>query len=227
MHNRVRRQQPRPAVRPTCGHEDALWRHGYHTVAGVDEVGRGALAGPVLAAAVSLTPDVPRPWLEGLRDSKALTPRRRRILARILFRDTSVNWALGWSSAAAIDALGIVEATRCAMRRAVAGLRPAADYVLVDGRDAHYFPCPHTAVVGGDSRIASIAAASVLAKVSRDVWMGVLDLQHPAYGFVRHKGYGTDLHVRALASHGPCFQHRYAFAPVRAAAQAVENPVNA
>ena len=223
MPDRARRHQSPQAGHPTCRHEAELWRAGYRTVAGVDEVGRGALAGPVLAAAVSLVRNAPRPWLDGLRDSKALTPRRRRALARLLFRDTGVNWALGWASAADIDRLGIVEATRCAMRRAVADLRPAADYVLVDGRNAHHFPCPHTAVVGGDARIASVAAASVLAKVTRDAWMGALDLPHPSYGFARHKGYGTSAHVHALNSHGPCSQHRYSFAPVRVAAASVRD----
>lgn len=182
-------------------------------VAGVDEVGRGPLAGPVVTAAVVLDPARP---IEGLADSKALSPRRREHLARLI-REQALGWSLGRAEVAEIDALNILQATLLAMQRAVAGLREAPDGVLVDGNRCPEFHCPARAVVGGDARVAAISAASVLAKVARDAEMVALDNSWPAYGFARHKGYGTAEHLEALRVNGPCPAHRRSFAPVRRA----------
>lgn len=182
-------------------------------VAGVDEVGRGPLAGPVVTAAVILDPDRP---IDGLADSKALTPRRRAYLAEVI-REQALGWSLGRAEVAEIDSLNILQATLLAMRRAVLGLGEPPDGVLVDGNRCPELPCPARAVVGGDARVPAISAASVLAKVARDAEMVVLDGEYPLYGFARHKGYGTAEHMKALRVHGPCVAHRYSFAPVRRA----------
>ncbi|RMD79246.1 MAG: ribonuclease HII, partial [Gammaproteobacteria bacterium] len=182
-------------------------------LAGVDEAGRGPLAGPVVAAAVILDPARP---VAGLADSKRLTPGRREALAALI-RERALAWALGEAGSEEIDALNIHRATLLAMERAVRALplRPAR--VLVDGRHLPPLPCPGEAVVGGDGRVAAIAAASILAKVRRDGILEELDRRHPGYGFARHKGYPTPQHLEALARLGPCPAHRRSFAPVRAA----------
>lgn len=187
---------------------------GFRLVAGVDEVGRGCLAGPVCAGAVLLDPESP---ILGLNDSKRLAPEVRADLAAVV-RRKAIAAGLGWSSPAEIDCCGIAEATRLAMLRALAelagrGLR--ADLVLVDG---HPVPGglgpPQRAFVGGDGRVAAIAAASVLAKVARDARMESEDRLRPWYGFAAHKGYGTPEHLRALRRHGPSVVHRLSFAGV-------------
>ncbi|AGA33555.1 Ribonuclease HII [Thioalkalivibrio nitratireducens DSM 14787] len=178
--------------------------------AGVDEVGRGPLAGPVVAAAVILPAGY---VLSGLTDSKRLSARRREALAAAL-RDEAQSWALGSASAAEIDTLNIHHATLLAMRRALLALPRAPRQVLVDGRFVPEGPWNGTAVVGGDAAVPAISAASVLAKVARDAWLAELHLQYPAYGFDRHAGYPTRAHLAALATHGPCPEHRRSFGPV-------------
>jgi len=184
--------------------------------AGVDEVGRGPLAGPVVAAAVILDPRRP---ITGLADSKRLSAARREALAEQIRAD-ALAWALGRAEPEEIDRLNILQASLLAMRRAVEGLDPSPRLVLVDGRHCPPLACTTQALVKGDSRIAAISAASILAKVARDREMLELHERHPQYGFDRHKGYPTAAHLEALARHGPCPQHRRSFAPVRRAVTA-------
>ncbi len=180
-------------------------------VAGVDEVGRGPWAGPVVAAAVVLSPDTP---LEGIADSKKLTPARRRMLAGRLHRTARVSIAA--ASVAEIDAMNILEATGLAMVRAVQGLGIEPDHVLIDGnRIPKNFRWPATAVIRGDGRSASIAAASICAKVFRDDLMAALDATYPGYGWGRNAGYGTREHREALNKLGITPEHRKSFRPIR------------
>ena len=185
-------------------------------VAGIDEAGRGPLAGPVVAAAVILPP---RRSISGLDDSKRLEPAERvRLAGRI--RTVAVAWGIGWADAAEIDALNILEATFLAMRRALLSLSIEPRHLRIDGNRAPSlaglpFRCSLETLVGGDGLDASIAAASILAKTWRDAWMERAAQAHPAYEFARHKGYGTPAHLRALNDHGPCILHRRTFAPVR------------
>lgn len=198
---------PRPSARRTI--ENALRRQGFEHVAGVDEVGRGCLAGPVVAAAVVLAPDRP---VRGLRDSKLLTPpARERLYAQVVAR--AAAWALAAVDPGEIDRLDIHRASLRAMRDAVAALVPAPDFVLVDG-----FPIPdldvdQRAVRGGDRRCAAIAAASIVAKVTRDRQMRRLHRADPRYGFDRHKGYATGQHLEALRRFGYSPAHRRSFRP--------------
>lgn len=183
--------------------------------AGVDEVGRGPLAGPVVAAAVILDP---RRLPDGLRDSKRLTAARREYLDRQI-RECALAWALGRAEVAEIDRLNILNATLVAMQRAVAALRIGPEYVLVDGNRLPTLTVPARAVVGGDNLIPEISAASILAKVARDREMAELDRAYPGYGLAQHKGYPTPAHLQALAQLGPSPVHRRSFAPVRRAAE--------
>lgn len=183
---------------------------GWIRVAGVDEAGRGPLAGPVVAAAVVLPSGVE---LEGLRDSKCIPePVRERLYSQLL--EVALAWSVSVVSATEIDQVNILRATHLAMARALTQLRPGVDGALVDGLPVHGLPCPHHALVQGDARCISIAAASVLAKVTRDRLMQNLDLEYPGYGFARHKGYGTRDHLRALRELGPSPIHRRSFRPV-------------
>ena len=188
-----------------------MTRPGAHVlVAGVDEAGRGPLAGPVVAAAVILDPRRP---IEGLADSKTLTAARREALAREIRRHASAH-AVARADVAEIDALNILRATMLAMRRAVEALGVAPDEVLVDGNRCPDVACRVRAIVKGDRDIAAISAASILAKTVRDALLVELDAAYPAYGFAQHKGYPTPEHLAALARHGPCPAHRRSFAPV-------------
>jgi ribonuclease HII len=182
-----------------------------HRLAGVDEVGRGPLAGPVVAAAVILDPDRP---VEGLRDSKQLTERRREVLAAQI-RERALAWSLGRAEVDEIDRINILQASLLAMQRAVAGLSLAPELVLVDGNLCPPFDCPAQAVVKGDSLIDAISAASIIAKVSRDREMVELDGHFPGYGLAQHKGYPSKLHLQALHSLGVTPIHRRSYAPVR------------
>jgi ribonuclease HII len=181
------------------------------TVAGVDEAGRGPLAGPVVAAAVMLAPG--GRW-DGLDDSKQVAPEtREELFARVLSEARAFSWSV--IGPRRIDRSNILRASLEAMRRAVARLTPAPDLVLVDGdRPVPGLACAQRTIVDGDARLISIAAASVVAKVVRDRIMSRLDRVWPQYGFARHKGYGTPEHLAAIACHGPCPLHRYSFAPV-------------
>lgn len=180
-------------------------------VAGVDEAGRGPLAGPVMAAAVIL--DDARP-IAGLADSKTLSEARRTELAEAIRRDARA-WALGSASVEEIDALNILQATLLAMRRAVEGLALAPEIALVDGNQPPSLGCAVHTVVRGDARVPAISAASILAKVARDALMLELDARYPEYGFAAHKGYPTAAHLAALARHGVTPVHRRSFGPVR------------
>ncbi len=189
-------------------------------VAGVDEAGRGPLAGPVVAAAVLfLAPPDPR-LAALLDDSKALTPARRLRAAAALRAAPGLRWAVAAASAREIGALNILRATHLAMRRAVERLGVTPDLALVDGNQLPALPCPARCVVGGDARSLSIAAASILAKTVRDQGMARLHLRHPGYGFASHQGYPTAAHRAALLALGPCAHHRRGFAPVDAASRA-------
>ncbi len=196
---------------------DALWDEqwalrppGSRRTAGVDEVGMGPLAGPVVAAAVILPEGV---HLDGLRDSKRLTPAaRERLAAKVWSAALAVS--IGVTSRAEIDRINIYQAGLLAMRRAVLGLRPGADGVLVDARRIPGLDLPQRALVGGDDRVPSISAASVVAKVYRDTLMCALDSRHPGYGFAQNRGYGTAEHLDALERLGPSAAHRRSFAPV-------------
>jgi ribonuclease HII len=179
-------------------------------VAGVDEAGRGPLAGPVVAAAVILDDRHP---IQGLADSKVLTARRREQLFDEI-RAKALCCSVAEASVDEIDALNILQATMLAMRRAVEGLRLKPALVLVDGNRLPALGMRAEAIVKGDSKIAAISAASILAKVTRDRWCVELDAQYPQYGFAGHKGYGTAEHLQALQAHGACPQHRKTFSPV-------------
>ena len=182
-----------------------------HLVAGVDEVGRGPLAGPVVTAAVILNPfDLP----EGLADSKTLKHAERERIAADIFR-RAVSVSLASSGAAAIDIMNIRAATLSAMARAVAGLSHEPSLVLVDGRDTIRIVMPCRAIIRGDGCEPAIAAASIIAKVVRDRLMARLHVACPVYGFAQHAGYGTQAHRDAIAEHGPCDHHRFSFAPVK------------
>jgi ribonuclease HII len=185
-------------------------------LAGVDEVGRGCLAGDVLAAAVILDPARP---ITGLADSKMLGVARREALYGDILANASA-WAVGRATVAEIDERNILQATLLAMQRAVAALVPVPGFVVVDGNRLPDWQHASEAVVRGDARIPCISAAAIVAKVTRDREMVALDRQYPGYGFARHKGYGTREHCAALARLGPCSWHRMSFAPVRRAASA-------
>lgn len=177
--------------------------------AGVDEVGRGCLAGPVYAAAVILPA---RHGLIGLADSKQLSAERREQLAPKIHA-RALAWAIGSATVEEIDRLNILRATFLAMARAVQALALRPELCLVDGNQVPELGCPVRAIVGGDATVRSIMAASIIAKVARDAELLRLDQQHPHYGFARHKGYGTPEHLAALRRHGPCAVHRMSFAP--------------
>lgn len=179
--------------------------------AGVDEAGRGPLAGPVAAAAVILDPTRP---ITGLRDSKQLSAAQRETLAAEI-RAHALAWAVAWADHEEIDRLNILQASLLAMARAVAALTPQPARVLVDGNRRPAMPMPVTAVVKGDATVPAISAASILAKVERDAAMQRLDALYPGYGFAVHKGYPTAVHLAALERHGACAVHRKTFGPVQ------------
>ncbi|HEY8964999.1 MAG TPA: ribonuclease HII [Candidatus Methylacidiphilales bacterium] len=193
-------------------HESILRKKGYALVAGIDEAGRGPLAGPVVAAAVILPEDFSHPLLN---DSKQLSAEERAAVALVLRSHPGVLYAVAEASPEEIDAINILRATLLAMRRAVEALPSRPHYVLIDGRDCPPVNIPGKAVVKGDAKVASIAAASILAKETRDATMVAWAKAHPEYGFDIHKGYGTAQHLAALAAHGPTPIHRRSFSPVR------------
>jgi ribonuclease HII len=195
--------------------EQALRHLGFRTIAGVDEVGRGALFGPVVAAAVILPEDLDSLARAGLKDSKQLTREDREALDRQI-RGMALCFSVAEVAAETIDRVNIYQATRMAMLAAVQGLSTVPDHLLIDAMRVDH-ACPQTRLFYGDALSLSIAAASVLAKVHRDGLMRELDLEHPMYGLASHKGYATPQHRRALVEHGPCVLHRRSFAPVWAA----------
>jgi ribonuclease HII len=199
-------------------HEQDAWAQGARRIAGVDEAGRGPLAGPVVAAAVVFQRDFLEAEaggaLRGLTDSKKLPARRREFFHALLTASPEVDVGIGSASVGEIDSLNILRATHLAMARAIGELARPPDLALVDGLPVKGLSVPHRAIVGGDAASLSIAAASVVAKVTRDRWLTELAAQYPAYGFERHKGYGTRAHLDALRRYGPCPAHRQSFAPV-------------
>ncbi len=211
---------------PGLARERALCGEGYRAVAGVDEAGRGAWAGPLIAAAVVLPPvddaNLARlaDRLRGVRDSKLLSPRQRAALVGAIAA-VAPGVGIGRVEAAEVDRIGLGEANRLAWRRAVAALPSPPDFLLLDAFPLPGAPARQAAIVRGDRECLTIAAASVIAKVARDDLLTALDACFPAYGFGRHKGYGTPEHHAALLRHGPCPEHRHSFAPLRALADAL------
>jgi ribonuclease HII len=196
---------------PDFHFESELWAKGIKYVAGIDEAGRGALAGPVSAAAMVLPAEIElQELLEGVRDSKEMTPEQREFWSWRL-KKFALSWGVGFASHQEIDTLGIVPATRLAVQRAVNELAPAPQHLLIDYLELPECPLPQTALVKGDSRSLSIAAASILAKTSRDALMRQMDICYPDYGFATHKGYATATHRRALLRLGPTPIHRRSF----------------
>ncbi len=202
--------------------ERQLWAGGYARIAGVDEVGRGALAGPLVAAAVILpasvddSDNVADGW-SAVRDSKTLKHVRRAWLARWIVEQGALV-SIAEVGCAELDLIGVAAANRCAMERAVLGLELQPDMLLIDAMTID-LETPQIGVIDGDAQSLSIAAASIVAKVHRDALMVDLDSVHPHYGFARHKGYGVPFHLAALTEWGPCIHHRRSFAPVRVAAE--------
>ncbi len=207
-------QEPKK-VYPSLTEERKLWRAGFVRVAGLDEAGRGALAGPVVAGAVILPANSKQEglWAE-VQDSKLLSPARREALAARI-QAQAAAWSLGEASAAEIDASGIAPATRLAMRRAVQALSSPPDHLLIDWVQLKSLNLPQQSFTKGDLRIVSIAAGSILAKVHRDRLLCQLHENYPAYGFHSHKGYAAPSHLAAIEKFGPCPAHRRSFSPIR------------
>ncbi|MCX7938040.1 MAG: ribonuclease HII [Anaerolineae bacterium] len=202
-------------LQPSLEHEQSLWREGYLCVAGLDEAGRGAWAGPVVAAAIVLPPDPEVALrLRGVTDSKQLKPPQRDSL-RVRILEVAEDWSIGEASAEEIDALGIVAATRLAMRRALQKLKRAPQALVIDALTLPEVRLPQRAFPRADALSLSVAAASILAKTSRDALMAELDVQAPGYGFAQHKGYGTRHHAQQLRQLGASRWHRRSFKPVQ------------
>ncbi len=192
---------------PDYSFELAACDAGYRHVCGIDEAGRGPLSGPVVAAACVLEPGTEIP---GLNDSKKLTPKKRDLLYDLVI-ERAADFAVGFATPEEVDSINILNATMLAMRRAIAALKEPADYALVDGNCIRDYPIPARAIIKGDSLSMSVAAASILAKVTRDRLCLEDDRQYPMYGFAKHKGYGTAEHIAALRTYGPCPIHRKTF----------------
>jgi ribonuclease HII len=203
------------AIQPDLSFEQGLWAVDVTSIAGIDEAGRGALAGPVTAAALILPPDPALlRSLAGVRDSKQLTPQARSFWAERL-RQVADTWGVGYASHEEIDSLGILPATRLAAQRAIDELTPPPQHLLIDYLFLPDCQIPQTALIKGDARSLSIASASILAKTSRDAFMQNLDEAFPGYGFALHKGYCTQQHFQAIRRLGPCPLHRRSFAPIK------------
>lgn len=212
----IKGDKARPAPKwPTLRYERKLWAQGFIYVAGADEVGRGALAGPVYAAAVIL-PDAKKigKELKGVRDSKQMTPAERDEWAPRI-REKAIAWAIGYADVAEIDEFNILQASYLATQRAITALVIQPQHLLLDFIKLAHINLPQTSMVDGDARCLSISAASVIAKVARDAKLVELDAAFPQYGFASHKGYATDEHFAALSTYGPCPHHRRSFSPMR------------
>jgi ribonuclease HII len=199
---------------PTLKEEQQLYTEGFQLIAGIDEVGRGALAGPVVAAAVILPKSVKRGKLRKVRDSKELTPEVREMLFNPIM-DEAVAVGIGIVSAEIIDSINILKATWMAMRHAIQKLRYAPDFLLIDGTPVPHLDIPQKGIIKGDRLCLSIACASIIAKVARDRIMVEVDSYYPNYGLAEHKGYGTEEHIISLNRYGACAIHRFTFAPVK------------
>lgn len=190
--------------------EEKLYDDGYHQICGVDEAGRGPLAGPVVVAACILPPFL---RIEGINDSKQLSAKKRSELFKIIIKN-AIDYKIVFVSEKDVDELNIYQATKKGMLEAIQGLSIKPDYVLIDAMPLGELQIPHDSIIHGDARCASVAAASILAKVTRDEYMEKMDIKYPNYGFKKHKGYGTKAHMEALEKYGPCEIHRKTFAPV-------------
>ena len=208
------KKRPRRQPRPTYREEAALFGEGYSLVAGLDEVGRGPIAGPVVAGVTALPPRPKGRWVRLIRDSKQLTASQREYALGYI-QDAALALGTGMCSSREVDDLGIVAATGLAMRRALHSLPLMPQFLLLDAFPLPGVPIAQKAIVRGDALCLSIAAASIVAKVERDRIMQEEDAAHPEYGFARHKGYCTREHVRNLRRRGPCAIHRFSFAPVK------------
>ncbi len=203
---------------PSLIEENGLGAKGYRFIAGVDEAGRGALAGPVVAAAVILPLSPDFPWLKSVRDSKEIPRAKREPLFDLIKRD-AIAVSVGIIASQTIDVINILNATRIAMRHAVEQLSCSADFLLIDALRLSQLRIPQKPIIHGDKLCVSIACASIIAKVTRDRIMVELDQVHPGYGLARHMGYGTKYHLSCLNERGPTAIHRYSFTPVREAAR--------
>ena len=199
--------------KPSSAEEKALRKEGYHLIAGVDEVGRGALMGPVVAAAVIMPDDIKARWKSKVRDSKQLSPQAREYLYPYI-REKSISFGIGATPNDIIDTIGIARATCLAMIAAVRQLAPQPQFVLIDYVRLHELMLPQKGIVNGDSLCFSIACASIIAKVTRDRMVIEMDRDYPGYNFAGHKGYGTREHLACLRRLGPCPLHRRSFRPV-------------
>ena len=199
---------------PSFIEEERLAARGYRLIAGVDEAGRGALAGPVVAAAVILPRDLDAPWLADVKDSKQLTPAKRELFCHHIHRQ-AVAIGIGATPHRLVDSRGIVKATRLAMKQAIEQLSPRPQSLLIDYLHLPEIRLPQKGITNGDNLCLSIACASIIAKVARDRLMTLFDRIYPGYGLARHKGYGTEEHLACLFRLGPCPIHRQTFSPVR------------
>jgi len=199
---------------PSFAEEKRLEAQGYQLIAGIDEVGRGALAGPVVAAAVILPSHINVPWLNQIKDSKQLTPAKRELLSHHIY-EIAISTGIGITPNNAVDELGIVKATRLAMKSAVEKLSPPPEFLLIDYMHLPGVPLPQAGITNGDALCFSIACASIIAKVWRDCLMAELDQAYPGYGLAQHKGYGTQKHLSCLCQLGPSPIHRQSFKPIR------------
>ena len=202
------------SLKPSLAEERKLVAQGYQLIAGVDEAGRGALAGPVVAAAVIMPRHIEAPWLSQVRDCKQLSPAMREYLFYNI-QETAVSVGTGMAPPEIVDAQGIIKATRLAMKLAIAQLSPPPESLLIDYMLLPDVPLPQKGITNGDSLCFSIACASIIAKVTRDHFMIQLDRVYPGYGLAKHKGYGTKEHLFYLCQRGPCPLHRQSFSPVK------------
>ena len=208
--NRKQKTVGQHSAPPTFNIEKEIWTEGYTLIAGIDEVGRGPLAGPVVAGAVIISPKSEKSWISQIRDSKELTVKKREKLAAII-KEEAIAWGLGMVSPEEIDNCGILQATRMAMKMAVEQLSKAPQFLLIDAMKLPDIKLPQRPIVRGDKLCLSIACASIVAKVTRDSIMADFDVSYPGYGFGKHKGYGTREHILNLQKLGPCPIHRRSF----------------
>ena len=199
--------------KPSFNEEKALRKQGYQFIAGIDEVGRGALMGPVMAAAVILPDNIKGPWKTRVCDSKQLTPKDRDYLFGFIC-EAAVSYGIGFSSNEEIDSMGIAKATRIAMVKAIRQLKPTPHFLIIDWVKLKESYLPQKSIVHGDALCFSIACASIIAKVTRDRLVTEMDKDYPGYNFSDHKGYGTEEHLACLKAKGPCALHRRSFRPV-------------
>ena len=198
---------------PNLKEEKRLWKKGFEVVVGLDEAGRGALAGPVVAAAVSIIANC-KLQIANLKDSKKLTSKKRKEIFKLLKKHPQIEWGIGKISERVIDKINILEATKLAMKRAIKKLKRKPDYLILDGNFKLDLPIPQKSIIKGDEKVLSCAVASIIAKVTRDKIMEKYAKKFPIYGFEKHKGYATKFHLKMLKKYGPCKIHRKSFLPL-------------